>query len=78
MNGKSGKERMRSGVWDGEGSEECQYGAGKRARVCEDEDVDTRSKRVGRGLQNCRRGWSRGNGARVDEWDMYRGGSLEV
>ena len=69
---------MTSRVWDGEGSEECLYGAGKRARVCEDEDVDTRSKRGGRGLNSCRRRWSRGNGARVDEWDRCRGGSLEV
>ena len=69
---------MTSRVWDGEGSEECLYGAGKRARVCEDEDVDTRSKRCGRGLKSCRWRWSRDNGAGFDEWDRRRGGRLEV
>ena len=67
---------MTSRVWYGEGSEECLYGAGKRARVREDENVDTGSKRGGSGLESGRRRWSRGNGARVDERDRCRGRGL--
>ena len=43
-----------------------------------DEDVNMRGERSGRGLDRSGRGWRKGNGAGLDEWDRWRGMCLEV